>query len=88
MTNLREKGIEDRRRMEQTEDRDCELQEGDLYFGVIEPSCSITREFFGGRKLPWPMFMYYSCCCQKALKEIANIRDHIDSLQTKIQSLS
>jgi hypothetical protein len=45
MTNLREKGNEDWRWMELTEDKDCELQEGDLYIGFIEPSCSITREF-------------------------------------------
>lgn len=88
MTNLREMGVEDGRWMELTEDKDCELQEGDLYFGVIESPYSITKEFFGGRKLPWPIFMYYSCCCQKALKEVTDIRDIIDSLQTKIQSLS
>jgi len=59
-----------------------------LYFGVTECAYSTTREFFGGRKLPWPIFMYYSCCCQKALQEITNIGDMIDSLQTNIQSLS
>lgn len=44
MTNLREMGVEDGRWMELTKDKDCELQEGDLYFGVIETSYSITRE--------------------------------------------
>lgn len=77
MTNLKE-GNEDGRWMEVTEDKHCELQEGDLYIGVIEPSCSITREFFGGKKLPWPNFMYYSCYCLKALTEITNIRDMIN----------
>lgn len=80
--------MEDRRWMELTEDKDCDLQEGDLYFGVIESSYSITREFFGGRKLPWSVFMYYSCCCQKTLNEITNIRDMVGSLQTKIHSVS
>jgi len=58
-----------------------------LYLGVIESSYSVTREFLGGRKLPWFIFMYYSCCCQKALNEITNIRDMVDSFQTKIQPL-
>lgn len=44
--------------MELTEDKDCELQEGDLYMVVIETSCSTTREFFGGRKLSRPAYFY------------------------------
>lgn len=61
-------------------------KKGDLYISVMETLCSFTREFFGGRKLLWPIFMYYPCCCQEALKEITYIRDMIVSLQMKISA--
>lgn len=64
--------------MELTEDKDWELQEGYLYMCVVETSCSVTREFFGGRKLPRPFFCTMIAAARRH-REITNIRDMIVS---------